>query len=126
MGEGVYAYCIEYKTMMMTLLSSSLSLVYLHCVLATSLTATRSCSPIESFVVLGPCVHVIVIHGHWSFDSHCLYFTLPGIIHMESMEWGMDSIIFPWNGGWTPYFFKMESMEWGVGSMNWGMDSRLF
>ena len=38
---------------------------------------------------------------------------------MESMEWGMDSILFPWNGGWTPYFFKMDSM-------NWGMDSRLF
>ena len=45
---------------------------------------------------------------------------------MESMEWGMDSIIFPWNGGWTPYFFKMESMEWGMDSMNWGMDSILF
>ena len=55
-----------------------------------------------------------------------LYFTLPRIIHMESMEWGMDSIIFPWNGGWTPYFFKMESMEWGMDSMNWGMDSILF
>ena len=23
-----------------------------------------------------------------------LYFTLPGIIHMESMEWGMDSRLF--------------------------------
>ena len=45
---------------------------------------------------------------------------------MESMEWGMDSIIFPWNGGWTPYFFKMESMEWGMDSMDWGMDSILF
>ena len=21
---------------------------------------------------------------------------------MESMEWGMDSILFPWNGGWIP------------------------
>ena len=39
MGEGVYAYRIENKTMMMTLLSLS-SLVYLHRVLATSLTAT--------------------------------------------------------------------------------------
>ena len=42
------------------------------------------------------------------------------------MEWGMDSIIFLWNGGWTPYFFKMESMEWGMDSMNWGVDSILF
>ena len=51
---------------------------------------------------------------------------------MESMEWGMDSIILvdgfhgmgdglhtflrwiPWNGGWTPHFFKMDSMEWGM------------
>ena len=58
-----------------------------------------------------------------------LYFTLPRIIHMESMEWGVDSKNFrwnPWNGGWTPYFFKMDSMEWGMDSMNWGMDSRLF
>ena len=29
---------------------------------------------------------------------------------MDSMEWGMDSTPFPWNGGWTPYFFKMDSM----------------
>ena len=45
---------------------------------------------------------------------------------MESMEWGMDSILFPWNGGWTPYIFKMDSMEWGMDSMNLGMDSILF
>ena len=34
-----------------------------------------------------------------------LYFTLPGIIHMESMEWGVDSRNSrwnPWTGGWTP------------------------
>ena len=67
---------------------------------------------------------------------------------MESMEWGMDSILFPWNGGWTPYIFKMDSMEWwmdsiifpwnggwtsyflkmewGMDSMDWGMDSIFF
>ena len=36
---------------------------------------------------------------------HVLYFTLPWIIHMESMEWGVDSRNSrwnPWNGGWTP------------------------
>ena len=55
-----------------------------------------------------------------------LYFTLPRIIHMESMEWGVDSRNFrwnPWNGGWTPYIFKMDSMEWGMDSMKWGMYS---
>ena len=34
-----------------------------------------------------------------------LYFTLLGIIHMESMEWGVESRNSrwnPWNGGWTP------------------------
>ena len=33
---------------------------------------------------------------------------------MESMEWGVDfrnSRWNPWNGGWTPYFFKMDSMK---------------
>ena len=45
---------------------------------------------------------------------------------VESMEWGMDSTIFPWNGGWTPYFFKMDCMKWGMDSMEWGMDSILF
>ena len=48
---------------------------------------------------------------------------------MESMEWGVDSRKFrwnPWNGGWTPDFFKMDSMKWGMDSMDWGMDSILF
>ena len=34
-----------------------------------------------------------------------LYFTLPRIIHMESMEGGVDSRNSrwnPWNGGWIP------------------------
>ena len=70
MGEGVYAYRIEYKTTTTTLLSSS-SPVYLPRVLATSLTATGSCSPVESFVALGPCVRVVVVCGCWSFDSRC-------------------------------------------------------
>ena len=41
------------------------------------------------------------------------YFTLPGLFHVESMDWGMDSIPFP--GGfhnffrWIPYYFHMES-----------------
>ena len=47
MGKRVYAYRIEYKMMTTMLLSWS------SCVLATSLTATHSCSPVESFVVLG-------------------------------------------------------------------------
>ena len=55
MGDGVYAYLIEYKTMLMRLL---LSLDSLRPVCATSLTATCSRSPIESFVALGPWVHV--------------------------------------------------------------------
>ena len=36
---------------------------------------------------------------------------------MESMEWGMDSILLPWNAGWTPYIFKMDSMECGMDSI---------
>ena len=70
MGEGVYAYRIEYKTTMTTLLSSS-SPVYLGRVLATSLTATRSRSSVDSFMALGPCVRVVVVRGRWSFDSCC-------------------------------------------------------
>ena len=79
MGEGVNAYCIEYKTMMTMLLLWSLSLIYLRRVLAMSLTATRSCLPIKSSVVLGPWVCIslssvgagdVVVCGHWSFDSH--------------------------------------------------------
>ena len=55
-GEGVDAYCMEYKTTTkMLLLSLSLSLVSLCHVLATLLTATWSCLPIGSFVALGPC-----------------------------------------------------------------------
>ena len=42
------------------------------------------------------------------------------------MEWGMDSILFPWNGGWTPHFFKMDSMLFKMDFMEWGMDSILF
>ena len=70
MGEGVYAYRIEYKTTTTTLLSSS-SPVYLRRVLTTSLTATGSRSPVESFVALGPGVRVVVVRGRWSFDSRC-------------------------------------------------------
>ena len=54
------------------------------------------------------------------------YFTLPGLIHMESMEWGVDcrnSRWIPWNGGWIPYFWWMDSMEWGMDSMTFLMDS---
>ena len=39
--------------------------------LATSLTATRSRSFVESFVVLGLCMRVVVVPGRWSFDSCC-------------------------------------------------------
>ena len=34
------------------------------------------------------------------------YFTLPGLFHVESMEWGVDcrnSRWIPWNGGWIPW-----------------------
>ena len=93
MEEGVYAYHIEYKTMMTMLLSSSSSLVYLHRMLATSLTATCSCLPVESFTVLRPWVCMslsfvgtgdIVIHGRWSFHSHCGWYSwlLGGQCHL--------------------------------------------
>ena len=58
MGDGVNAYLIEYKTTTTRLLSSSSSLDSLCRVRATSLTATRSCSPVESFVALGAWVRV--------------------------------------------------------------------
>ena len=58
MGEGGYAYRIEYKTMTMTLLLLLLSLISLHRPHATSLTVTRSPSPVELFAVLGPWVHI--------------------------------------------------------------------
>ena len=55
------------------------------------------------------------------------YFTLPGLFHMECMEWGVDCRNsrwipwnggwIPWNGGWIPYFWWMDSMEWGMDSM---------
>ena len=61
MGEGVYAYCIEYKTMMMMLLSLLSSLVSLHCACATLLTATCSHSPVESFMALGPWVCILLL-----------------------------------------------------------------
>ena len=85
MGEGEYAYCIEYKMMMTTLLLLSSSLVSLHRMHAASLTVTHSCSPVESFVVLGPWVHIplssmgagyAVIHGHWLFNSCCWWSSL--------------------------------------------------
>ena len=60
MGDGVYAYLIEYKTTMTRLLSSSSSLNSLHHVHAMSLTATCSCLPVESFVVLGLWVRVLL------------------------------------------------------------------
>ena len=52
MGEGVYAYCIEYRMTMTMLLSWSLSLVSLCHVFAMSLTATCSHLPVQLFVVL--------------------------------------------------------------------------
>ena len=74
MGKGVYAHRIEYKTTTTTLLSWSSSLIYLHRVLATSLTATCSHSPVKWFVALGPWVCVslssvgagdVVVRGRW-------------------------------------------------------------
>ena len=89
MGEGVYAYHIEYKTTTTALLSSSSSsLISLRRVRATSLTATRSRSAVESFLGLRPWVRVslssvgvgyAVVRGHWSFDSRCWWSSLlPG------------------------------------------------
>ena len=84
MGKGVYAHHIEYKTTTMTLLASSSSLVYLCRMLATSLTATCSRSPVKWFVALGPWVCVlllsvgaggVVVHGRWSFDGRCRWFS---------------------------------------------------
>ena len=84
MGEGVYAYHIEYK-MTTTVLLLSLSLVSLRRVRATSLTATRSRSAVASFVGLRPWVCVslssvgvgyTVVHGHWSFDICCWWSSL--------------------------------------------------
>ena len=46
------AYCMEYKMMMTTLLSSLLSLISLHHMLSMSLTVTWSCLSIGSFVAL--------------------------------------------------------------------------
>ena len=71
MGEGLYAYRTEYKMTTTMLVSSSSSLIYLRHVLATSLTVTRSRSSVDSFVALGPCVHVVVVRGRWSFDTRC-------------------------------------------------------
>ena len=60
---------------------------------------------------------------------------------MESMEWGMDSILlvdgfhgmvdgFHTFFRWIPHFFQMDSMDFPDGfhsfSMEWGMDSILF
>ena len=60
MGDGVYAYLIEYKTTTMRLLSLLFSspLDSLRHVHAMLLTATHSQSPVKSFVALGPWVHV--------------------------------------------------------------------
>ena len=64
------------------------------------------------------------------------YFTLPRLIYLESMKWGVDcrnSRWIPWDGEWTPHIFKMDSMEWRwtpyffkMESMKWGMDSTFF
>ena len=84
MGEGMVgsdrgedAYRRENK-MTTTLRSSSSSLVSLCCVLATSLTATRSYSYVASFVALEPWVRMVlsavgagyvVVGGRWSCNS---------------------------------------------------------
>ena len=74
MGEGVYAYHIEYKKMTTALLLLLSSLISLHHMRATSLTTTRSRLPVESFVGLGPWVCMLlssvgagytVIRRHW-------------------------------------------------------------
>ena len=61
MGDRVYAYLIEYKTTTTRLLSSSSSsLDSLRRMRATSLTATCSRSPVESFMALGLWVGVLL------------------------------------------------------------------
>ena len=57
---GEDAYRIQDKTLTTTLLSSSSSLVSLRRARPTSLTATRSPSPVESFAALGPWVRVLL------------------------------------------------------------------
>ena len=63
--RGEDAYHRENKTTTTMSLSSSSSLVSLRRVLATSLTATRPYSSIESLVALGPWVRVALSSGRW-------------------------------------------------------------
>ena len=63
--RGEDAYHRENKTTTTTSLSSSSSLVSLRRVLATSLTATRPYSSVESLVALGPWVRMALSSGRW-------------------------------------------------------------
>ena len=63
--RGEDAYHRENKTTTTTSLSSSSSLISLRRVLATSLTATRPYSSVESLVALGPWVRVALSSGRW-------------------------------------------------------------
>ena len=71
---------------------------------------------------MGPMpVHIIAL-----YVGPMQYFTLPRLFHVESMEWGMDSILlvdgfhgmgdgFHTFGGWIPYFFQMDSIPFPAG-----------
>ena len=68
--RGEHAYHRENKMTTTMLLLSLSSLISLCLVLATSLTATHSYSSVESFVALGPWVHVVLssvgrLHCRW-------------------------------------------------------------
>ena len=94
---GEDAYRIQDKTTTATLLSSSSSLVSPRRALATSLTVTRSCSSVVSFVALGPWarrslssvgVGYAVVRGRWLFNSRCWWFSLPLGVRCRSLGAG--------------------------------------
>ena len=56
----------------------------------------------------------LAVPRHLAF---CQYFTLPGLFHMESMEWGVDSTWIPWNVKWIPCVWVMDSMKYQMDSI---------
>ena len=107
---GVCTARIPYKMKMMKLLLSPVCIaLWPHCWLGAHGFVHGSGAVGHARCHVHPLVAVSDFHGCWlSFGRGCvLYSTLPGIIHMESMEWGVDSRNSrwnPWNGGWTPQF----------------------
>ena len=83
-------------------------------------------------------------HAWYSVGEYLQYFTLPRLIHMESMEWGvdcrnsrwipyfwwMDSLVFPYGfhtfSTWIPYLFHMDSMTFLMDSMDFPDEFQTF